>query len=190
MDAGLAAVLGALAGSMATIGAAFATGWAQREGTRITARAAHVKDRRQPRHDAYRALIQAAIDLQRRVTLQEGYDDMTPEEVKNFDREITARWLDISLLGPRTAIVYAGRVQDASLAVIKKAMLSRNLRARIFNEEHANEEAENAVRDSYEDSVHVLFSAVDDLTNAVNDFAFSASETLDDDGTSLRREVE
>ncbi|WP_158751344.1 hypothetical protein [Streptomyces bicolor] len=57
MDAGLAAVLGALAGAVATTGAAFATGWSAREQAKIAARGEHRRQRRDARHTVYEEFI-------------------------------------------------------------------------------------------------------------------------------------
>lgn len=56
-------MLGALAGSVATIGAALATGWAQREGARITARSEHRRQRLEPRTAIYKEFISHATQL-------------------------------------------------------------------------------------------------------------------------------
>jgi hypothetical protein len=65
MDAGLAAVLGALAGAVATTGAAFATGWATREQAKIAARGEHRRQRRDARHGVYKEFISTASELRK-----------------------------------------------------------------------------------------------------------------------------
>ncbi|MEV7153208.1 hypothetical protein AB0N77_01085 [Streptomyces misionensis] len=60
MDAGVAAVLGALAGAVATTGAAIATGWAAREQAKIAARGEHRRERRDSRQMIYEEFITTA----------------------------------------------------------------------------------------------------------------------------------
>lgn len=60
MDAGVAAVLGALAGAVATTGAAFATGWSAREQAKIAARGEHRRQRRDSRQEVYEEFISTA----------------------------------------------------------------------------------------------------------------------------------
>ncbi|MFD8955698.1 hypothetical protein ACFV0W_01890 [Streptomyces anulatus] len=109
MDAGLAAVCGALAGSVATIGAALATGWSQREGARIAARSAYAKEQRQPRHDAYRSLMQNATEVAD--TSIEGVDNETMLLVSEKLATVEEAWLEISLLGPPAVLRRASQVR-------------------------------------------------------------------------------
>ncbi|MGW7548452.1 hypothetical protein ACWGKQ_46160 [Streptomyces sp. NPDC054770] len=81
MDAGLAAVLGALAGAVATTGAAFAAGWSAREQAKFAARAEHKRQRREPREKAYKAFLSEAIALRELLRIVCSYDAL-PEAVR------------------------------------------------------------------------------------------------------------
>lgn len=100
---------GALAGSVATIGAALATGWSQREGARIAARSAYAKEQRQPRHDAYRSLMQNATSAAD--TSCEGVDGETMLLVSEKLYAVEEAWLEISLLGPPAVFRQASQVR-------------------------------------------------------------------------------
>ncbi|MDI1452471.1 hypothetical protein NHG22_01325 [Streptomyces sp. ATE26] len=60
MDAGLAGVLGALAGAVSTAGAALVTGWSARETATIGARAQHLQERRGAREACYTKFLDIA----------------------------------------------------------------------------------------------------------------------------------
>ncbi|MFI8834029.1 hypothetical protein ACIGPN_23780 [Streptomyces afghaniensis] len=118
MDAGLAAVLGALAGSVATIGAALATGWAQREEARIAARAEHRRERREPRLEAYRAFISATSDLREQSTfftvrdlVPDDLDEVTTDLLFQAVSGMKESALEVSLAGPRRVSKEAIKIQ-------------------------------------------------------------------------------
>ncbi|WP_189588949.1 hypothetical protein [Streptomyces massasporeus] len=88
MDAGLAAVLGALAGAVATTGAAFATGWSAREQAKIAARAEHRRQRRDARQAVYEEFIDAARTHAAHAThLSIGPMPQNEEEFRQLVRE-------------------------------------------------------------------------------------------------------
>lgn len=133
MDAGLAAVLGALAGAVATTGAAFATGWSAREQAKMAARAEHLRQRRDARQAVYEEFIAAAAahsdltkilllpapedfdDIERLRLLPDGMDlqDVIRESKslhKNL-REIATR---VQIAGPKEVSTAATAVEDKS----------------------------------------------------------------------------
>ncbi|MFD7565802.1 hypothetical protein ACFV7O_21665 [Streptomyces tendae] len=125
MDAGLAAVLGALAGSVATIGAALATGWAQREGARITARSEHRRERREPRHTAYREMIEAATSLRDMTVQYELFDaseissdvHLREQDILGLHAKqalVRKRAIEVALVGPAPVGEVAMRVASVS----------------------------------------------------------------------------
>ncbi|MFC8173085.1 hypothetical protein [Streptomyces sp. NPDC057325] len=182
MDAGLAAVLGALAGSVATIGAAFATGWAQREGARITARSEHRRQRREPRYAAYRELIAAGSVMRGHIALS-GLDEETllgelnVEEYRNLlledARDLKEKATNVALAGPRKVTGVAINIDRLSweLAVILTSIHKLNtpegqaMRQRV--ERHAERVAS-------------------DLVRHLENFVLSAQAALDDDGSRRR----
>jgi hypothetical protein len=119
MDAGTAAVLGALAGSVATIGAALATGWAQREGARISARAEHRRQRREPRRDAYKEFIAEISRMRSQVRAISDGAGFPPREVdqemlrdlRRVADAIKAKSTDVALAGPRTVTEIAIEIE-------------------------------------------------------------------------------
>jgi hypothetical protein len=124
MDAGLAAVLGALAGSVATIGAALATGWAQREGARIAARAEHRRERRQPRHDIYRDLLEVATTFHGSIRHYEFFEAEVPADLSLREEDMPDLWqkhvavkkaaIEVALAGPKEVSDVAMRLANWS----------------------------------------------------------------------------
>jgi len=120
MDAGTAAICGALAGSAGTVLAALATGWAQRESSRIGVRAEYQRDRRQSRHENYRKFIAAADEI-KDLTLYQwtpltGPETTTPEEIVRITElanELRAILVEVQLAGPTRVIEIAGTVYVA-----------------------------------------------------------------------------
>ncbi|GGT71393.1 hypothetical protein GCM10010256_32500 [Streptomyces coeruleorubidus] len=110
MNEGIAAIAGALAGSLGTIAAAVATGRASREQARIAARAEFLRQRREPREAAYRKVIEAVGAVREHET-RENFTDAPEEEWAprgaRYVREALDRcqpvkeaWQDAALLGP------------------------------------------------------------------------------------------
>lgn len=112
MDAGLAAVCGALAGSIATTGAAFVAGWWQRENARLQARSEHVRQRRQPREAVYSEFVSQVTKF------SEVYGPSAPPGVALFGAERSQHVVDLYLdLRPQTiAVALAGPDEMAELA--------------------------------------------------------------------------
>lgn len=124
MDAGLAAVLGALAGGIGTTLAGMAAGWASREQARITARAEHRRLRQGPREAAYAAFIGAASALRdHAIPMFFGVEEIynRPPLTEEFLREAQAHtksvmtsWLTVTLTGPRSVQGAASAIYDCS----------------------------------------------------------------------------
>lgn len=114
MDAGLAAVCGALAGSLGTIGAALASGRAQRAGAEIVARAEHRKSRREPREAAYKGYV-AAVS---KVLDWEYYDDEPnqDDELHPLLVNIREAWTEVMFAGPSKVKTSAESLIDACVA--------------------------------------------------------------------------
>ncbi|MFK4689832.1 hypothetical protein [Streptomyces pristinaespiralis] len=138
MDAGLAAVLGALAGSMATIGAALATGWSQREGARILARSEHRRQRQEPRNGAYKDFISAASrmrDLVDLFTLTFNDGDFPYSRInaylsshcKEAANTIKEKWVDVALAGPKEITEAASLLERLSNALAFRVEALRRL---------------------------------------------------------------
>jgi hypothetical protein len=128
MDAGLAAVLGALAGAVATTGAAFATGWSAREQAKITARAEHLLQRRDARQAVYQEFIAAAQaheDLTKVLLLP------TPEDFADVERlRLLPQGMDLETLASESKALHrnlrqiATRVQLAGPKEVSNAVES------------------------------------------------------------------
>jgi hypothetical protein len=133
MDAGLAAVLGALAGSVATIGAALATGWTAREQAKLAARSEHLRQRRDARQVIYEEFIDAAqahadltklllapvpeelSDLQRMRILPQGMDLATViSEAKSLSGKLSKVSTRVQLAGPKDVSTAAALVDEKS----------------------------------------------------------------------------
>ncbi|MEJ8647337.1 hypothetical protein WKI65_04460 [Streptomyces sp. MS1.AVA.3] len=179
MDAGTAAVLGALAGSIATIGAALATGWAQREGARITARSEHRRERREPRHDIYKEFISEANQLSHQTGLYLSFDvDLMPDDITEDRRQLLSgvsaaldeKALEAALAGPK-------RVTEAAL---ETARLSHRLVGSALNFQGLTEERHQRMRDSVRKSLLAICRRYE---RSLEGFVFQAQSALDDDGS-------
>ncbi|MFI1394257.1 proline dehydrogenase [Streptomyces sp. NPDC020681] len=117
MDAGLAALMGAAVGSVATLGAAVVTGRAQ-------ARSQHAQWRRQHRRDAYAGYLSALHD--RDIAMDAVLDALRSDEPDLSDvdekirrfialaREVHRAAEVVILEGPSSVADVAGRVSHAS----------------------------------------------------------------------------
>jgi fructoselysine-6-P-deglycase FrlB-like protein len=180
MDAGLAAVLGALAGALATTGAAFVTGWSAREQATLAARAEHKRQRRAPREEAYKAFLSEAMALMELLRVVRSYEAlpdavrgrlMTPgtrTQAEEIEARIKERWLEVTLAGPESVQEPAAAIEDASSQLVGMAAVIIQL--------HWEEEEERA---------HYAHASTyfDRLDRAVKDFTQRAQAVLDDDGS-------
>jgi hypothetical protein len=191
MDAGTAAVLGALAGSVATIGAALATGWSTRVQAKMAARAEHLRQRRDARQAVYEEFIAAA----------EAHSDLAkillapaPEDFPDFERlRILPPGMDI------TAVIRESKVLHGKLKKITR-------RVRLAGPKEVSEAA--ATVDEKSRGVTASFGVliVDagqagtwtlsekwnegckrfvEFSGAMSDFTERARIALDDDGTKI-----
>ncbi|WP_406740157.1 hypothetical protein [Streptomyces atratus] len=186
MNAVLATLLGTLAGAIATIGAATATGWAQREGARIAARANHRTERRQPRHDAYAAVLKAAMAIRERVDL-ESYEDTSPEEEERLMEGISNGWLELSLLGPPSAVISASGLRTTAHDIVVLMRKARVLGQRFLESDEDDEVAFEAAERAYSTTVDTIANSAIRLQETITKFALAASAALDEDGTESRR---
>lgn len=114
MDAGLAAISGALAAAVATVGAAFAAGWAQREGVQLTIRAEDRKDLRLPRFEAYLSLLTHATNL-RRLAAQGVTDESTVLDAMQAEVDaIEKLWPTVALRGPADVATHAEEINNGA----------------------------------------------------------------------------
>ncbi|MGW1267555.1 hypothetical protein [Streptomyces sp. NPDC002491] len=183
MDAGLAAVLGALAGAIGTSLAGFATSWASREQAKITARAEHHRHRREPREAAYRAFITASNDLANHMGPTYGLPESATFPVPPPSREFTnegrrlaalvkACWQDIALLGPPSVAEAATKTEAQAFQLASQCFLHSSSNAfNLSSEETARTGAR--ARDRYSE-----------LRRQIIEFTNAARHALDDDGTS------
>ncbi|MFF4738266.1 hypothetical protein ACFY2W_20640 [Streptomyces sp. NPDC001262] len=112
MDAGLAAVSGALAAAVATVGAAFAAGWAQREGMQLTIRAEDRKDLRRPRFEVYLSLFTHATNLHRMAALGESDRSTILEAMQAEVDNIEKLWPTVALRGPEDVATHAEEINN------------------------------------------------------------------------------
>ncbi|MEU9625307.1 hypothetical protein AB0D89_00580 [Streptomyces luteogriseus] len=182
MDAGTAAVLGALAGSVATIGAALATGWAQREGARITARSEHRKERREPRYGAYKHFIAEASRMNDRVGIFtvaydpfpfERIDELFAERCEEAADAVKEKWVEVALAGPKDIAETASRLERLSNALTFRVL---GLHQYVSGERSAGEEALLGIKDRIEEEAK-------EFEQTLDKFIFLAQAALDDDGS-------
>lgn len=184
MDAGLAAVLGALAGSVATIGAALATGWAQREGARITARSEHRRERREPRHDVYKEFIAEAsrmrdlvgvfaIDAEMigRIPLRVLSDDFI-SNLYDLSEVVKGKSTDAALAGPRGITEAATKVSNLS----RELVIDLKTLKEVSEDESRDARFLRHVREA-------TFATTRAFQNSLDEFILCAQAALDDDGS-------
>lgn len=186
MDAGTAAVLGALAGSVATIGAALATGWAQREGARIAARAEHRRERREPRLAIYKEFISVATAFRSEsspYTIPELIPDNLEKEAADSISEAAAELkksaTDVALAGPRRVSKEAIRIERLGneLATSVRLFVHFAPRANAAIDEKLFQRMRRRGVVTLARKVH----------RAVDAFVLRAQAALDDDGSLGRR---
>ncbi|MFD6437431.1 proline dehydrogenase [Streptomyces venezuelae] len=168
MDAGIAALLGAAVGSLATLGAAVVNGRAQ-------ARSQHDQWRRQHRRSAYAAYLSALHDRDIAMdavldALRSDVPDLSDvdEKVRHFialAREVHRAVEVVILEGPAPVVEVAERVTRASggLSLVMRRMASN---ARAGDATHRDEDVALAV--DRERALH----------EAVKDFRLAARATL------------
>ncbi|WP_157877173.1 hypothetical protein [Streptomyces odonnellii] len=184
MDAGLAAVCGALAGALATIGAALTAGRAQREAARIAARAEHQRQRRQPREGAYREFIAATEALRKAI----GQRDLGPYKVSTFTSayvyecrthaaSVASLWLDIALAGPKAASAAAAEVARTANVI---SSLCAELEA--IREDHEANPSRKPPPEA--DALLAGFElTVQPMEQSLSKFIGTARDALDDNGS-------
>ncbi|MFI1834024.1 hypothetical protein [Streptomyces olivaceoviridis] len=185
MDAGLAAVLGAAAGAVGGVVGSIVTGRVQRDGVLVAVRAEHLKERRQPRHDAYRAFIQTILNLKERIDF-DSYENTHWREEEALKKEINTRWIDLSLYGPDSVIAGASRVRDIALNVVHEMGVSREAAYQLMRMDEEDGRFDDA-QDTAGLAVDGVYSAARVLADAVDEFALTASAALNDDGTKRPR---
>ncbi|MFF8403834.1 hypothetical protein ACF06P_19685 [Streptomyces sp. NPDC015684] len=188
MDAGVAAVLGALAGAVATTGAALATGWAAREQAKIAARGEHRRQRRDSRQVVYEEFITTASAQERHAALfflapvptdQESFDlalrgsgntdaETLWSESHRLYIELLKITIRVKLAGPRVMSEAASVVCDRSHDVMDSTMTVGH---GLIGGEPISERFEKG---------RERWMKLDD---AIDDFIEKARISLDDDGT-------
>ncbi|MFE9569239.1 hypothetical protein ACFYMW_12175 [Streptomyces sp. NPDC006692] len=183
MDAGIAAIGGALAGSVATVGAAFATGWWQRENIRLTGRAEHWRQRREPRSQVYREFASAVADIRDRVRTQphmpdsglawvspEFFSDTLTDQLREMLVPVRRSWLDVALAGPQSVSGSAAEIEKACRKLVVFAMGARST---------SSDESSQA----YVGSSRAFIETANSLSPLLDSFIEIAQAALDDDGT-------
>ncbi|MFF7893888.1 hypothetical protein ACFZDI_18715 [Streptomyces sp. NPDC007907] len=183
MDAGLAAVLGALAGSVATIGAALATGWAQREGARIAARSEHRRERREPRHSLYRELLGAATAFEKMVGHYEFFDIEVPEDLLLRDEDIPdflQKQVAVEKLAVEVALAGPKNVGEVALSLAK---LSDELFKYAVALSAVLAERQETEQRTWQFTTQKVTSASKRYSRTLSQFVSLAQAALDDDGS-------
>lgn len=181
MDPGTAAVLGALAGSVATIGAAYATSWSQREGARIAARSEHRRQRLEPRHSVYKEFIAEASRIRDQTGMFSTVDmfpsHLVTEELAQRIEEcadtVREKWVEVALAGPKEVSEAASRIERLSNALAFRVQGYR----RLVNWDGDSEQGDyTAIQERIGREAIELEESLDRLI-------FAAQTALDDDGS-------
>ncbi|WP_328408809.1 hypothetical protein OG542_05835 [Streptomyces violaceus] len=175
MDAGLAAVLGALAGAVATTGAAFATGWATREQAKIAARAEHRRQRRDARQAVYEDFINAIDELHQKTSLIEETHsvELSPQQAGSLSDSIGKLCTKVMLAGPAHISKRASAIRLHATGLIL---------ALVIIEAQAQADTDITTETANEDWMKAV-SFKDKLAQEIAGFSTDAQTVLDDDGT-------
>ncbi|MGW8884743.1 hypothetical protein [Streptomyces sp. NPDC055749] len=127
MDAGLAAVLGALAGATGAVGAGLVTGVSQWKTAKFGARAEHTRQRREFRQASYRKFIEAHWSFAEIVDsfyfeqypTPEIFTIQTAERLEESWKGLQAAFLDVALAGPKE-VAHAAEEQNSAVRVTAK----------------------------------------------------------------------
>ncbi|MFF3893175.1 hypothetical protein ACFYY3_08290 [Streptomyces sp. NPDC001812] len=128
-------------------------------------------------------------DLKDRV-LVESYENTHPEEEDTFRKEINERWIELSLYGPPSISAATGvLVREHARLVVDGMAAARERQSVLLRlpEDCAPEVLQEA-EDAAGRAVDWVQSLARMLAAAIDDFAFSASEILNDDGTRRQRQ--
>lgn len=186
MDAGVAAVLGATVGALGTAIAAVTTGWigARNVQQQVTAqlfqmaqqqRFEHVRDRRDPRSQAYADLIAQTQAVGHLINVATRSETYTVEGARDVIEE-TATLLRYRA---RVAVEGPGHVAEATDAVCEAATGCRNALTALAGLPGAPPELQVRSRDEL---IAHCGEHLETLDEALGDFIEVARQALDDDG--------
>ncbi|MFG2928720.1 hypothetical protein [Streptomyces achromogenes] len=185
MDAGLAAVCGALAGAVGAVGAAWAASRAQWKSARLTVRSEHLRQRHDKRAAHYKTLLSAISDLQGALNggsyfpgselhrFTEEYCDAAEACVKKLRDAVE----DVALFGPREP-------RDLAVRILRTAEITMWA---VFDLGAINSASEVTYPEPevVERSVATVRRGKDRLSELLDAFSESARVALDDDGTGM-----
>ncbi|MFF7051077.1 hypothetical protein ACFY94_22225 [Streptomyces griseorubiginosus] len=182
MDAGLAAVLGALAGAAGTTGAAFAASWATREQARIAARSEHRRQRREPRLEIYKNFIQSAnsvADHLRTLSSRSGerrIGTISTEYLDELERLVgdLSEQRDSAMLAGPDLISELG--ENVALRAIHVHLILQGWWL-----------ASQRSGSNGEESLNEAVAEIQEYIDRIRSFAREARDTLDDDGSKKYR---
>ncbi|MEU3074388.1 hypothetical protein [Streptomyces laurentii] len=183
MDAGLAAVLGAVAGASGAVGAGLVTGISQWKTAKFGARAEHTRQRREFRQASYRKFIEAHWAFAEIVDSFYFEQDPTPEiftsqtadRLEEAMKGVQTAFLDVALAGPKE-VAHAAEEQNSTVRVTAKRFHEIALCY--------------AGADGYEsDAIPGFFQSLQGATAmlGIRDFLDVAPIALDNDGSDKRR---
>lgn len=181
MDAGLAAVLGALAGAVGAVGGAWTTSRVQWKSARLTARAEHKRQRREPRHEVYATFLTAANQFSDAWLSVAGMGAMTNERrdaITQAASAVKAASPAVALAGPEEISAIAESIRDQAVHL---QMLARGLWAG----RHIIEGGEGYPEPWIRDAESALPQVLRKFSDEVHRFTRVARATLDDDGSTL-----
>ncbi len=124
MDAGLAAVLGALAGAGGAVGAGLIAGVSQWKTAKLGARAEHTRQRRESRQIAYAKFIEAHMEFAQllhplrfeSVPRRELFTSEAARKVDAACDRVQLTFIDVALCGPRKVTQVADEQRKVSNA--------------------------------------------------------------------------
>ncbi|MGY1502921.1 hypothetical protein ACW4TU_41205 [Streptomyces sp. QTS52] len=183
MDAGLAALLGALAGAVSATAAGVSTGWATREQAKISARAEHYRQRIEPREAAYRAFITANNALVEHMGRKYGfpsdsaYLSSAPSrefagEGRELAKTIRNCWQDIALLGPPAVAEAATSAEAEAFQLASQCLM------------HALSETFEVSAEKMTHTANRAHTRYNNLKQSIITFTSAAQQALDSDGIS------
>lgn len=180
MDAGLAAVLGALAGAVGAVGGAWMTSRGQLKSARLAARAEHRRQRREPRNEVYATFLKSSNQLLDAWTPIRSIGDVNAERrdivyaaVDSIDTAYSA----VALSGPEAVSDIAEEIRDHAARLRQEA--------RFLWAGHHVRQDDGEPEEWISDIEARVPRARTALSALIRSFTVAARTTLDDDGSTL-----
>jgi hypothetical protein len=188
MDAGLAAVLGAVVGAIGTGGAGITAAFLNRSQVRMQVQAEHIRFLREPRKSAYVAYIEVCLREFERLTRARRFlviAARTNDSAAEFEDEAQQCYDDSSEAQSQIEHLQAQVYVEGPTSVIDKAV---DLSSKLIEFRHSVLDGLQAGRPVSDSLVDAMWEKRSESYGAYLDFLYAASEALGADGIRVHPE--